>query len=584
MRRVLSSIMVIGGVVGASLGLAATPALAAPTKVCTVDDDRTNELSGLVATTSGYVVINDGTDLESHDRVFFLSTKCKVTKSVPYVNRAAADPEDVALSADGKTLWIADIGDNPDAQTRRRSVVLWSLPADGSGKTTLHRLSYPGNKPHDAEALLLGADGTPYIITKTGTAKSEIYRPTAPLQKDNAEGVPMELAGEITLPKSTTENLLTATGRLMVTGAATSPDGKRIVVRTYADAFEWDVPDGDIVKALTTGKPRMTPLEDAFGEAISYTPDGKSFVTVSDVGSLADDTDVVIQSYVPSTQVVEVAAAAGGDDAKSESSKSWTADLTLTDITYLIAAVGVLGALLVGLGIFGIVRARRARAAEAAEPANPVGDPDGQRSGGQVPGDGSYESSPARGTTYGGGGQAGGPGGYRPGGEYEQPGRPPAGVYGGQPAGGAVYGGGAPTGPRPPAGGGPSGAGVYGGGPGRPGEPGQGPVYGGVRGGRPAPVDPRAAAENRRQGQPPVNGYGQPANGYGPGQPPVNGYGQPANGSAPGQPANGYGRPQQGGQYGQPRPQSRPGQNGHPEQGYPEQGYPEQGYPEQGRR
>ncbi|RKR90902.1 hypothetical protein BDK92_5286 [Micromonospora pisi] len=572
MRRVLSSVVVIGGVVGASLGLAATPALAAPAKVCTIDDDRTNELSGLVATKTGYVAINDGTDVESHDRVFFLSSKCKVTKSVPYVNRAAADPEDLALSADGKTIWIADIGDNPDAATRRRSVVLWSLPADGSGKTTLHRLAYPGNKPHDAEALLMGADGTPYIITKTGAEKSEIYRPTAPLQKDNAEGVPMELAGEITLPKSTTENLLTATGRLMVTGAATSPDGKRIVLRTYADAFEWDVPDGDIVKALTTSKPRMTPLADAFGEAIAYTPDGKSFVTVSDVGSLADDTDVVIQSYVPSTKVAEVAAAADGDGAKSESGKSWTADLTLTDITYLIAAVGVFGALLVGLGIFGIVRARKARAGGAAEPANPAGDPDGPRNGAQSPGEDSFESPPPpRGTTYGGGGQGAGPGGYRPGGEYEPPGRPPAGVYGGQPAGGAVYGGNAPAGPRPPAGG----AGVYGGGPGRPGSPGQGPVYGAGRGGYPAPADPRGATENRQHGQP-ANGYGpgQPANGYGPGQ--------PANGYGPGQPANGYGRPQQGGQYGQPQPQPqpqpRPGQNGYPERGYPDQGYPEQGH------
>ena len=54
-----------------------------------------------------------------------------------------------------------------------------------------------------------------------------------------------------------------------------SPDGTRIVLRTYADAFEWDVPDGDIVTAVTTGKPRVTPLADEFGESIAYTPDGE---------------------------------------------------------------------------------------------------------------------------------------------------------------------------------------------------------------------------------------------------------------------------------------------------------------------
>ena len=88
--------------------------------------------------------------------------------------------------------------------------------------------------------------------------------------------------GEITLPKTQTENPLNTFGRIAITGAARSPDGSRVVLRTYADAFEWDVTGGDIVGALTTGKPRVTALADPFGEAISYTPDGKSFLTVSD--------------------------------------------------------------------------------------------------------------------------------------------------------------------------------------------------------------------------------------------------------------------------------------------------------------
>ncbi|WP_326560237.1 hypothetical protein [Micromonospora sp. NBC_01796] len=550
MRRVLSSVVVVGGVVGACLGLTGAPALAAPARVCTIDDSRTNELSGMVATKTGYVVINDSTEVQSHDQIFFLSSKCKVTRAVPYTGKGSRDPEDLALSADGRTLWVADIGDNVDAAERRTSVVLWSLPVEGTGKPVLHRLAYPGNKPHDAEALLLGEDGTPYIITKTGTEKSEIYRAPAPLPKDNATGVPMELAGEITLPKSTTENLLTVTGRLMITGAARSPDGSRVVLRTYADAFEWDVPDGDIVKALTTGKPRMTPLADAFGESIAYTPDGSAFVTVSDVGSLADDAEVVIQSYEPSTQVAAAPAAAGGTTGgTSDSGKSWTSQLTLTDITYLIGAVGVLGALLVGLGIFGIVRSRRKRAGEPGDPDGTL-DADGSRNG--RPGAGDLPADPpgqARGNTYGGGAQDGGwtgaPGGAYPapgGGGYEPTGRPQPGVYGGQQGGGgggAVYGGA----PRPQTAG--PGGGVYGGAGSRaPGGAAPDPAYGGGRGGYP-PADPRGQAGDRRNDQP-VNGYGQP----------------------------------RGGQYGQGRPAPR----GYPENGYPEQGYPEQGYPEQGRR
>ena len=69
----------------------------------------------------------------------------------------------------------------------------------------------------------------------------------------------------------------------MVTGAAISPDRTRVALRTYTAAYEWDVPDGDVVKAITTGTPRLTPLPDEpQGEAIAYTVDGPRFLTLSD--------------------------------------------------------------------------------------------------------------------------------------------------------------------------------------------------------------------------------------------------------------------------------------------------------------
>ena len=69
----------------------------------------------------------------------------------------------------------------------------------------------------------------------------------------------------------------------MITGAASAPDGRRVVLRSYADAFEYDVPDGDVVRALTTGTPRITPLPDEpQGESITYSRDGRSLLTVSE--------------------------------------------------------------------------------------------------------------------------------------------------------------------------------------------------------------------------------------------------------------------------------------------------------------
>lgn len=467
MRRVVSSIMLACGLLAVSLGLVGVSLIPVPAaasaagkKVCAIADEQLIELSGMVATENGYAVINDSSEVESRKRVFLLNRKCKVTKAVQYGGKGPRDPEDLAISADGKTLWVADTGDNITSSERRSSVVLWSLPVTGASRPALHRLTYPQGKAQDAEALLIGDDGTPYVITKS-LGKAEIYRPTGPLRKNNDDGVPMEKAGEISLPETTTTNRFGPPGRVTVTGAARSPDGKRVALRTYADAFEWDVPDGDIVKALTSGKPRVTALADPFGEAITYSPDGATFLTVSDVGSLGDDAEVSILSYVPAKDAAVKAGAAGPAQPQQESGPSWFDKLTLDQITYLIAGIGVLGVLLVGAGVLGIVLARR-RASNSAtagaeatddasgedrQPAVARATPAGYAASRSGPGGPGVAERPARGTTYGGA-----PAGDPP--------PPRGGGYGG-PSGGAVYGGGAgprPSGPRP------SGGGVYGGG------------------------------------------------------------------------------------------------------------------------
>ncbi|WP_431880807.1 hypothetical protein [Micromonospora chalcea] len=510
MRHVVSSVTLALGLVGAVVAPAgpapaapaAAPVLAAaPKKKCTVEDNRLRELSGLIATSSGYVVINDGTDDPSRKRVFYLDAKCKVEKEVRYSGDGPFDTEDLALSPDRKTLWIADTGDNVEKKTRRERVAVWTMPLSGARQPVLHRLSYPGKEPHDAEALLVGDDNMPLVITKDLSGKSEIFTPTVKLKAaGDPEPIPMKKVGEVTLPKTDTENKLGSPGRALVTGAARSPDGSKVVLRTYADAFEFDVSGGDIVKALTTGKPRITPLADPFGEAISYTPDGKLFVTVSDGGTLDDSDPIDILSYTPSTSGAEALPNGGKAETKAAAEKSWLEGLSLDEITYLIAAVGVIGALLVGAGVFGILRSRRKPAPRAAaeEPERsgefPVngGFPSAERpeaprggvyGGGQggVYGGAANGDRPPSGGVYGGGRPGGGVygGGPQEGGRGQGGGRPPGGT---RPQGGGVYGGGAP------AGGGGRGGGVYGGGQGGGGQGGsgrggQGGGYGGGPGG-----------------------------------------------------------------------------------------------------
>ncbi|WDZ87589.1 hypothetical protein [Micromonospora cathayae] len=567
MRRAVSSITVAFGLLTATIGCAGVAVAApAPTasdaappagkKRCTVTDERLRELSGLVATKSGYIVVNDSTDIDSHKRVFYLDTRCEVTKSVRYSGQGPLDPEDLALSPDGKTLWIADIGDNITSTNRRERVALWTMPVDGSEEPQLHRVAYPERKPHDAEALLITDDNKPLIVTKTLSGKAQIFAPTGALKTNNAEPVPMEQVGEVALPKTTTPNVLQGPGRVAITGAARSPDGSRVVLRTYADAFEYDVTGGDVLAALTKGEPRVTPLADPFGEAISYTPDGKLFVTVSDAGELGEDEPIDILAYTPSSKGAEPVA----DDPKKKASSggSWTDGLSLNDLTYLIAAVGVLGALLVGAGIFGIVRARR-------RPERPTkDDPSGT---GDLPDRDAVDRRP-------GGAPHDPPGRDRPrgGGVYGAP--PPGDVPPtGRPAGGNVYGGGPP----------PSGGGVYGGSPG-------GGVYGGgapsggrsgYRGGRsggPGPSGGRGGYGDAPAGGGGVYG-GSPGGGvYGGGTPSGGGgyRGGPPGGGAPGGGASGGGG--YGGRAEPPRRGRATGRRDEPEHRGRRGGYDPEGY------
>ncbi|MEH1028948.1 hypothetical protein V6W11_14505 [Micromonospora profundi] len=569
MRRVVSSATVALGLLGATVALAGVavaapapgqsepPAVTPGKKRCTVTDERLRELSGLVATKSGYIVINDSTEIAARKRVFFLDSKCKIAKEpVQYSGAGPFDTEDLALSPDGKTLWIADTGDNITAKERRKRVALWSMPVTGAKQPVLHRLSYPEGKPHDAEALLIGDDGKPLIITKVTKGKAEIYTPAAALKTGDTEPVPMRKAGEIALPATETDNPLNTFGRVAITGAARSPDGTKVVLRTYADAFEYDVSGGDIVGAVTTGKPRVTPLADPFGEAISYSPDGKSFLTVSDGGQFSEDDPVDILAYTPSTSTAAPLAAAGA--AKPAASQSWFDGLSLDEITYLVGAVGLVGLLLVGAGIFGIVRARRRPLAAGSEKSDPDGDPLDP-----VPGRGDGDGRPAgderRGGVYGGGAPAGGAvygagaarggaapaagavyGGGRPAaaenGGYGAP-RPGGGAAGGGAGGGGAGGGGVYGGGRPPGGGGRPGGGVYGAGGGQP---------GGGRGGS-------QPGGGRGAGQPGSGrGGGQPSGGRGGGQPGGGRGGSQPSGGRGGQPGGGRAEPPRRGGQEQP--------------------------------
>ncbi|WP_327005705.1 esterase-like activity of phytase family protein [Dactylosporangium sp. NBC_01737] len=460
-----------------SANTAQPPAAGAGQTVCTPDSSKINEISGLVATATGYVAVNDSASPNNKARIYTLDAGCKVVGTPVNYEPTARDPEDLALDKNG-TLWIADIGDNTEASggsaAPRSTVAVWNLP-QGAKAPVINRLAYPDGKKRDAEAMLLNGNGTPIIITKDPVG--EVWIPEGPLQPNTTKGVKLKQMGTFTPQETKTANPLAFLGWKAITGAASSPDGTRVVIRTYSDAYEFDVQGGDVIKAITTGKPRITPLpNEARGEAITYSTDGKQYITASDVPS---DVKAPILKYTPQNVTPGKGAGAVLPTPKPDD-RSFLEDLTLQDITYMVAAIGVLGLLLVVAGIIGIRRSRAGRRAAAgtgpARGAAALRGPDDdlppspeEGGTGKVYGGANRPASAARGaaasgTVYGGGAQPDprdfDQPGYGPPPSYDQPrgfqqgGYPPpsappqGGVYGGRGQGGydqrGVYGGGHP--------------------------------------------------------------------------------------------------------------------------------------------
>jgi hypothetical protein len=269
-------LLAAGGALGATavlgfpLPAVAEEALPPPTVQCQVTDARLAELSGLVVVGDRMLALNDGGDQLA---VHLLDAGCQVidvhTSAVdPY------DPEDMAVAADG-TVWLADTGDNDRA---RATVALLALRPDGS--TGVYRLTYPDG-PHDAEALLLAPDGTPYLVTKEVLGASGVYRPASALVDGGTVGTDKVASVNLTFT-GTPGGPVGQAGQVLVTGGAVAADGSRIALRTYTDAYIWPLAGSDVVGALATPPVRVALPESPQGEAVSFTADSRSLVVASE--------------------------------------------------------------------------------------------------------------------------------------------------------------------------------------------------------------------------------------------------------------------------------------------------------------
>ncbi|HIW62479.1 MAG TPA: hypothetical protein H9881_08490 [Candidatus Stackebrandtia excrementipullorum] len=361
-------------------------------QLCEIVDERLSELSGLVALPEGgYLGINDGSINQTAVDVFQLDESCGITGSY-HSPIEPWDPEDLAMD-DAGLLWVADIGDN---QAERSTVAIHRIDTQ-TGVSAIYRFAYPDGA-HDAEAMLLPPDGVPVFVTK-GVGEATLYRATAPLDPNNPDGGRLENVGSITIEPTDTPGgpdqvngiPLADVPSVMITGGAVSPEGDRAVLRTYTDAYEWEVEDGDVVAAITgDAEPVRTPLPgEPQGEAITYGPDG-TFITGSESFTSADGqfSNAALWRYEPAVAASDAEEDATGDDAGPETGfVDFVIDtLGVNGILWVIALIGVVGLAMFSVGLRVILRTRanRRAAAEAKEAGSPVDgetadDPPGDR-------------------------------------------------------------------------------------------------------------------------------------------------------------------------------------------------------------
>lgn len=256
------------------LVLAALLSYAPATELCRFADPRIDESSGVAASSRSDAFFFTHNDSGDSPR-FFAVDRLGATVGVFDVEGARADDwEDMGRGRnEGRpVLFFADIGDN---FRRRASVVVYEvLEPRVRGDATVkvlrrHELRYEDG-PHDAETLLVHPrDGRIYVVTKERTGTAAVY---------GAEQGRLTRVAEVRL-----DGLVRRAGAYAraVTAGEIRGDGRKVVLRTPFEAFEWTV-DTDVVEAFA-GEPHRIPLpETKQGEGIAYTREGSSLVTTTE--------------------------------------------------------------------------------------------------------------------------------------------------------------------------------------------------------------------------------------------------------------------------------------------------------------
>ena len=253
----------------------------APKIVGTIENKKITESSGIAASPCQADVLWTHNDSGDSARIFAIGTKGEDLAEFRVKGAENYDWEDIAAykNKSGECfLYIGDIGNN--ARVRGEFQIYRIKEPSVSGKNSAStetaetiKFAYPDFR-HDAETLMVNPKNDDiYILSKRLSGASGVYKLKSDfsLSKTNI----LEKITDFTVP---------AVPNGFLTGGDISPDGKRVIICDYFQAYELILPEhaknfDDIWKQ----KPLKVELgKRKQGEAVGYSADGNSIFATSE--------------------------------------------------------------------------------------------------------------------------------------------------------------------------------------------------------------------------------------------------------------------------------------------------------------
>lgn len=243
-----------------------------PIELCRIKSKKINESSGIAASRRHPNLFWTHNDSGDKPRIYCINREGKYLGTCKFDKAGAVDWEDMcSYELNGKSkLLVADVGDN---LTRRRSYRLYIIdepesPTKDAKKVQVVRLRY-STGPINCEAVGVDAvSGKLLLVEKKRWITCRVFM--ADLPKDGDKELIAKPIGKIGVP--------------IVTAMDISPDGKRAIVLTLGQAFEFSRAENETWQDAIAKKPRTIDMPARKqGETICYGANGRDLYLTSEL-------------------------------------------------------------------------------------------------------------------------------------------------------------------------------------------------------------------------------------------------------------------------------------------------------------